>query len=275
MTGSVETHETLGAAAAQMIAEDLSCLVAVESGLPRGLVTERELVCGVLCDRLDRAERLDAVPWRPMVAAAEDAPASDAVWIMESYALRHVPVADERGSIIGMLAFEDALALVLEEITVLAARARTAGVRSSPASRRRPILEARDVQTSVSCLDASAPARSVAERISATGAGMLVVRDGARSIGIVSERDLLRTLVAGSTDAESARARDLVSDALVSVAPDEPLDAILARMADHGIRAVGVAGPEDGSIGVVSLANLLASLTVEIAARIELASRPG
>jgi CBS domain-containing protein len=274
VTGAVEIHETLGAAAALMIDEELSCLVTVESGLPRGLVTERELVRGVLCEHLDPTDRLDSIPWRPMVSATEGTRAADVVFLMESHALRHVPVADEQGSIVGMFAFEDALALVLEEITALAVRV----ARSASASQRsvlalhRPILEAKDVQTLVAFVDAGASARDVAMRLRTNAAEMLVVREGARTLGLVTERDLLRTLESGANGPESVCAGDLVSP-LVSVTPDEPLMGILAHMADQEIRSIGVTGPDGSCSGIVSLGNLLVSLTVEMAARVELSAR--
>ena len=277
MNGTLESRDTLGAAAVRMITEELSCLVAVDSGRPRGLVTERELVRGVLCEKHERSDRLDAIPWRPMVAVCEDAAASDAVFLMQSHALRHVPVADGRGSIVGMLAVEDALALMLDEMTELAARIlRSAARRRRCArSRRHSVLEAKDVQMPVACLEASASARSVAKHLCATAADLVVVREDARSMGIVTEHDLLRALLVDSSDPGSARAGDLVSRPLVSVTPDEPLERVLAQMADHDLRSVGVSGADGCCQGIVSLGNLLTNLTGVMAVRIALASPAG
>lgn len=276
MQGTVETHDTLGVAAMRMLSDALSCLVALESGFPRGLVTERELVRGVLCERLARSERIDALPWRPMVAVSEDADASDAVCLMETHALRHVPVADGRGSLVGMLAMEDALALVLDEMTALAGRIpRRAASGRRPRARRCSALEAKDVQTPVACLDASASARSVAKHLCATAAEVVVVREDARTIGIVTQHDLLRALIADAGDPGSARAGDLVSRPLVSVTPDEPLDRVLAQMADHDLRSVGVSDGDGGCLGIVSLGSLLTNLTGVMAVRIALANPTG
>jgi CBS domain-containing protein len=74
------------------------------------------------------------------------------------------------------------------------------------------------------------------------------VRDGG-AWAVVTDRDLLATALG----AEDARAGDCASDVLVTVAPDEPLEAACELMRAHGVSHVMVVAPEQNQpLGVVS-----------------------
>lgn len=67
--------------------------------------------------------------------------------------------------------------------------------------------------------------------------------------GVVTDRDLLATALG----AEDAQARDCASEVLVTVAPDEPLEAACELMRAHGVSHVMVVAQElNQPLGVVS-----------------------
>jgi CBS domain-containing protein len=67
--------------------------------------------------------------------------------------------------------------------------------------------------------------------------------------GVVTDRDLL----AAAAGAEYARAGACASEVLVTVAPDEPLEAVCELMRAHGVSHVMVADPQQNQpLGVVS-----------------------
>jgi CBS domain-containing protein len=74
------------------------------------------------------------------------------------------------------------------------------------------------------------------------------VKDGG-AWGVVTDRDLL----AAALGAEAAQAGDCASEVLVTVAPEEPLEAASELMRAHGVSHVMVVDPERNQpLGVVS-----------------------
>ena len=86
--------------------------------------------------------------------------------------------------------------------------------------------------------------------------GALVVTNGDRKIvGIISERDIVRVVAAGS-DPNAVRAGDVASTKLVWTGAEDTVDSVANRMMEHYIRHVLV--EQDGTlVGVVSARDLL------------------
>lgn len=91
-------------------------------------------------------------------------------------------------------------------------------------------------------------------------AGSLMVDDGSRYIGIVTESDLSRKAVAKGLDPNSTTVMSCMSKAVKTIEEDEPISEALAIMKKEGIRHLPVTA--DGTIiGVLSVADLLRALT--------------
>lgn len=99
-------------------------------------------------------------------------------------------------------------------------------------------------------------AADVARTMSREGVGSVIVLADGRPIGIVTDRDLRRKVVAEARDARATVARDLMSSPLVTVLADAfVLDALVA-MTRRGIHHLGVMA--DGVLrGVVSSSDVL------------------
>jgi CBS domain-containing protein len=266
---TVRAEETLEAAARRMAEGGLSCLVALDAGTPRGVVTDGDVVLAALCDGLDPAAPVAALAWRPLVSVAKGERADEAFLLMEAHGLRHLPVAGEAGRIVGMVAIEDALALLLHDLTQLARCART----GPTLPLRGRVLRAEDTRTALPALEGAAPVRALAAKMRACGTEALLVLEGSRPAGIVTGRDLL-SLVSGRSDAERTRARDVVRRPFVSVAPGDPLEEVVDCMTRHGVEQVAVV-EERRTLGVVSLQGLLAGLAFELAEVLERAASWG
>ena len=92
--------------------------------------------------------------------------------------------------------------------------------------------------------------------MSARRVGALVVREGSGPVlGIVSERDVVR-LVAEGPGALERPVRDGMTDAVVFAAPQETVDALLARMTDRRFRHLPVCEGER-LVGIVSIGDLV------------------
>ncbi len=91
-------------------------------------------------------------------------------------------------------------------------------------------------------------------------AGSLMVDDGSRYIGIVTESDLSRKAVAKGLDPNSTTVMSCMSKAVTTIEEDEPISEAVALMKKFGIRHLPVTA--DGTIiGVLSVADLLQAFT--------------
>jgi CBS domain-containing protein len=90
--------------------------------------------------------------------------------------------------------------------------------------------------------------------------GSLMVDDGSRYIGIVTDSDLSRKAVAKGLDPNSTTVMSCMSKAVTTIEEDELVSEAMALMKKLGIRHLPVTA--DGTIiGVLSVADLLRALT--------------
>jgi CBS domain-containing protein len=88
-----------------------------------------------------------------------------------------------------------------------------------------------------------------------------IVQRGSEHIGVLTERDILATLVEGP-DPEKATVGDSMTESVPTVAPDQSLDAAADEMSTRSSRRLVVT---DGSepLGIITERDLLASRTYE------------
>ncbi len=90
--------------------------------------------------------------------------------------------------------------------------------------------------------------------------GSLIVDDGSRYIGIVTDSDLSRKAVAKGLDPNTTTVKACMSKALVTIEEDELVSEAMSLMKKQGIRHLPVTA--DGTIiGVLSTADLLRAFT--------------
>lgn len=120
-----------------------------------------------------------------------------------------------------------------------------------------------------------ASALEIADRMDDESVGSVVVVDATgRPLGIVTDRDLTRRVVAAGRDPERTRARDVMTDKLVAADHESSLPTVIELCRSHGIRRVPLT--KDGRVvAVVSLDDMLFELAVDLfgiaeATRVEL-----
>jgi CBS domain-containing protein len=87
------------------------------------------------------------------------------------------------------------------------------------------------------------------------GIGDVIVTDGERAEGIVTDRDIVVRAVAEGTDPSQVRVGEVLSRDLATVSPDDPVEQVIALMREKAIRRVPVV--ESGRpVGVVSIGDL-------------------
>jgi CBS domain-containing protein len=111
-------------------------------------------------------------------------------------------------------------------------------------------------------VDASATVLDAAHIMADNGLGAVLVVDGTQVLGIFTERDVLRRVVAIGADAASTRVVDVMTTSVVTCVPDTTLDECGAIMTSRRIRHLPVAD-ERGLHGLISSGDVLAQRAAE------------
>jgi CBS domain-containing protein len=120
----------------------------------------------------------------------------------------------------------------------------------------------------VTVVEPETPARVAAQLMRKHHVGALVVVDaaqGSRPVGILTDRDLVLALMAEGLDPEVFTAGDIMSAELVRAAPGmDALDAV-ALMRRHRLRRLVIVDEAGRLTGLVTMEDILALLTREMA----------
>lgn len=109
-----------------------------------------------------------------------------------------------------------------------------------------------DIMTEASITDTpSDTLRAAAERMWAQQTGSLLVMEGGRLLGIITERDILRAAARG-LDLDATKIKDAMTTEVVTARPDSPLRDAAREMAHRWIRHLPVV-EGDRVVGVVSM----------------------
>ncbi|MEX2199233.1 MAG: CBS domain-containing protein [Burkholderiales bacterium] len=122
----VKPNESCALAAQLMREQHVGSLVVVrEEGarrVPAGIITDRDLVVGVMALGLDAGKTTVEAVMRPEVAVVREGEGvGRAIALMREQGVRRLPVVDAAGSLVGVLAADDLIELFGEEMAGLAA----------------------------------------------------------------------------------------------------------------------------------------------------------
>jgi CBS domain-containing protein len=96
---------------------------------------------------------------------------------------------------------------------------------------------------------------------------LVVVEDtnGSRQVrGLITDRDIVMSVVAMGLDPEPLCLEDVMSASLVTANEGDPLPVLMRNMREHGVRRVPVVGPNDELMGLVTLDDVLKILAQEM-----------
>ena len=82
--------------------------------------------------------------------------------------------------------------------------------------------------------------------------------------GVLTDRDIVVTVVAKETDAKTLRAGDVMTSQPVVAREEESLGAALKKMRKIGVRRLPVVGKQEDLVGVISMDDIIDALVGEL-----------
>jgi len=117
-------------------------------------------------------------------------------------------------------------------------------------------LKARDVMaTEVAIMDENISAKQAAEIMAQQGLSAVIVTFKSKAKGIVTERDILKRIVAEDKNAMKTKLKEIMSSPLVTVGPDTDLEIAAQLMFEKKIKNLPVVH-ENNLIGLVNLQDI-------------------
>ena len=117
---------------------------------------------------------------------------------------------------------------------------------------------ARDIMTTEpSCCTAAATLDQVAKMMVQNDCGEIPIVDvGERLIGVITDRDIVCRVVADGKNPMAHTAEQYMTQPVISVTADTPLDEIMHVMEAHQIRRLPVVDAEGCCVGIIAQADL-------------------
>jgi len=111
------------------------------------------------------------------------------------------------------------------------------------------------MQSPVQTTEHDATVREAAARLAEAGIGSLVITDGDRPVGIVTDGDLTR-LVADGHDPATTAVGAIMSSPVVTTTPGETITGAAETLRENGIKRLPVVDGADGLVGIVTTTDL-------------------
>jgi CBS domain-containing protein len=126
--------------------------------------------------------------------------------------------------------------------------------------RVRDILESKGHD--VWCIEPGALVYDAMKLMADKGIGALLVMEGAKLVGIISERDYARKVILQGRSSHSTQVREIMTARVVYTEPERNIEECMALMTDKRIRHLPVV--EAGQVcGVISIGDLVKAIIAE------------
>jgi CBS domain-containing protein len=102
----------------------------------------------------------------------------------------------------------------------------------------------------------SSTVREAVEKMNKFGIGSILVVEGEKPLGIITERDILRRVVEGGMEPSVAKAKDVMSAPLITIAEDATAEEAARLMGEKGIKKLPVMGG-GRLVGIVTSTDLI------------------
>ncbi|HEY7178315.1 MAG TPA: CBS domain-containing protein [Gaiella sp.] len=109
----------------------------------------------------------------------------------------------------------------------------------------------------VLAIDGSATVLDAVKAMVGGNVGALIVTEGGKLAGIVTERDYLRRVTVEGRDERTTPVREIMSAPFVYVSPEATIDECMAIMTERRFRHLPVLGDDRELVGVVSIGDVV------------------
>jgi CBS domain-containing protein len=103
---TIDANETVLYAAKLMHQQDVGDLVVMEGNVPKGIVTERDLVRRIMAQKKSLEIKVSEIMSNPLITIEEEASIRDAARKMIKYKIRRLPVT-KKNVLVGIIATSD------------------------------------------------------------------------------------------------------------------------------------------------------------------------
>jgi len=110
----------------------------------------------------------------------------------------------------------------------------------------------------------SATAEALAMRMAEAGIGSIIIEEGMKPVGIVTDRDLAVRVDARDEPASEVTAADVMTEDPVTVRSDAGLLDVTRVMREHTVRRLPVVNDEGTLVGIITLDDVAALLATEL-----------
>jgi len=121
----------------------------------------------------------------------------------------------------------------------------------------RQVLEEKGSE--VITIEPGASVYSAIEIMAENGIGALMVMEGNRPVGLISERDYARKVILKGRSSRDTEIREVMTTHVSCVRPDQTVEECMALMTDKRIRHLPVI-EDDRIVGIVSIGDLVKSI---------------
>jgi signal transduction histidine kinase len=250
--GPVQTIEagcSIADALALMGERRISCLLVTRDGQPCGIVTEKDVVrcyAGVASHAQQQVGEI-------MTPAPLTAPASighlEAYRLMVERNIRHLPVTDSSGRIVGLVTESDYIRTLGTDYYIR-------------------LKDVASVMAPVAAVSGKAPLAQALDLLGRADVSCVVVTGDGGARGILTERDIVRLLGQG-IDPKTTPVATVMTSPVVTVPRDSNLLDASKVLAERRIRRVIVVDPEGHPVGILSQHEMVKGLEHEYIGHLE------
>jgi len=98
------------------------------------------------------------------------------------------------------------------------------------------------------------------DKMNEYGIGCLIVVSDGIAVGILTERDLLKRVLAKAKDPKETKVHEVMTQPLIYVSPDTDIDKAKAIMSKFGIKKLPVIDSEGHLVGLITVTDIANSL---------------
>lgn len=116
----------------------------------------------------------------------------------------------------------------------------------------------------VTSLPPNATVLDAAKFMTDMNVGSVVVVDGDKPIGILTDRDIMTKVVVERKDPQTVKVKDIMASPVVTISVEKDIVDVTKLMSTHGVRRFPVIDSDGRIIGVIALDDILVFLGEEL-----------